>query len=183
MQADLDIGEFDLINSDKIVAGATSKFVTIQNNANTSSILVGDDSNGWTETKVNGVTEFVGSDITRKMKIDCNGTTGSLINFNSDYKSFIDTFQNGNDIGWRLGISDTGDTSQSFLVAVNNNTNPENNAFACLVANNLAFGFINNSDTHNGGEVYPYSGIGAFSNTPGTLPTDKLSVRDGSIGL
>lgn len=61
--------------------------------------------------------------------------------------------------------------------------NPENNAFACLVANGLAFGFVNNSDTHNGGEIYPYSGIGAFSNTPGTLPTDKLSVRDGSIGL
>lgn len=92
MNADLNINEFDLVNADKIIAGPISKFVTIQNNTNTSSVIVGDDSNGWEETKINGITEFTGTDPTRKMKIDCNGTTGPLLVFNSDYKSFIDTF-------------------------------------------------------------------------------------------
>lgn len=100
MNADLNINEFDLVNADKIIAGASSKFVTIQNNANTSSVIVGDDSNGYDETKVNGIAEFVGSDPTRKIKIDCNATTGPLMVFNNDYKSFLDTFQNGNLIGW-----------------------------------------------------------------------------------
>lgn len=82
-----------------------------------------------------------------------------------------------------MGISDAGDTSQSFLVAVNDNVNPENNAFAILVGNNLAAGFINNSDSGNPAATLPYCGFGSYSNTPGLIPTDKLSVRDGTIGL
>lgn len=174
MQANLNINGNNLVNTDQIV-GETA--VTIKDSTSASVVTI--DSSA---THISGIAEFTGSDASRKLKIDCNGTQ-QFLQFNHNYRSFLDPFQFGGQEGFRLGIQDSTDTNASFLAAVNDDANPQNNAMAILVNNNLAAGFVNNSDSGNPNAVLPYCGIGVYSNTPGLLPTDKLSVRDGSIGL
>mgnify|MGYP001597818146 FL=1 len=89
MLADLNINGNNLINTDQIIGLSA---VTITDSTGTSTIIIGDNGSGLNATHISGITEFTGTDPTRKMRIDCNGTTGPLLVFNSDYKSFIDTF-------------------------------------------------------------------------------------------
>ena len=89
MLADLNINGNNLINTDQIIGLSA---VTITDSTSTSTVIIGDNGSGLNATHISGITEFTGTDPTRKMKIDCNGTTGPLLAFNSDYKSFIDTF-------------------------------------------------------------------------------------------
>lgn len=86
MLADLNINGNDLVNADQIIGSGA---VTIKDSTSASVVTV--DS---TATHISGITEFTGSDLTRKMKIDCNGG-GPMVLFNSNYKSFLDPFQFG----------------------------------------------------------------------------------------
>lgn len=107
MLADLNINGNNLINTDQIIGLSA---VTITDSTSTSTVIIGDNGSGLNATHISGITEFTGTDPTRKMKIDCNGG-GPFMLFNSNYKSFLDPFQFGGQEGWRLGISNTTDTN------------------------------------------------------------------------
>lgn len=84
MLADLDLGGNNLVNTDTIIGFPG---VVIKDSASASVITVDN-----TATHISGITEFTGADITWKLKIDCDGTSGPTFQFNSNYKSFLDTF-------------------------------------------------------------------------------------------